>query len=419
MAKIWKRHSADCTRGKCECRWVLDYRPLGVRGPRQRLRFETHKEAERFLISTQHKVAVGDYVDPAKVPTFEEAAEDWFRGKSHYRPAHIADIRGRLDKHLLPRFGTRRLDRITVADLDKLRDDLRSSGYAHTTINRLLQIAGAIFQLAINHGQATVDPTTRVERVRKAAREITLDDDGLENIPIPDRLLSPAEIARLLEAAAPGFERTLFLVAYLSGARQGELFALRWSDLELPKEGPGTIFIRRSLSWAHLRGEEPRPRYYAPKTEAGLRRITIPAELVAALKRWKLQSPPSPEQLVFPRPDGSGKPLYREFVLRKMLYPALERARLRRVRFHSLRHSCASALIAAGASVTEVQHQLGHASPAITLAVYSHWFQDATGSGAIDRITLAVADMASGTQRKWAQSGHFGPNEQVESGAAT
>ncbi|MGH7815555.1 MAG: site-specific integrase [Candidatus Binataceae bacterium] len=258
-----------------------------------------------------------------------------------------------------------------------------------------------------------VDPTARVERARKAAREITLDDDGAEKIPVADRLLSPAEIARLLEAARPGFERTLFLTAYLSGARQGELFGLRWPDLELPKDGSGIMLIRRSLSWSHLRGEDPRPRYYAPKTAAGLRRIAIPGELVAALKRWKLQSLPSTEQLVFPRPDGSGKPLYREHVLRKMFYPALERARLRRVRFHSLRHSCASALIAAGASVTEVQHRLGHASPSITLMVYAHWFQDAKGSGAIERIAAAVAATESPEQNKWAVSGHSPASEQV------
>jgi len=51
-----------------------------------------------------------------------------------------------------------------------------------------------------------------------------------------------------LEAANPGFDRTLFLIAFVTGAREGELLALRWTDLELPKEGPGKMAIRRSLS---------------------------------------------------------------------------------------------------------------------------------------------------------------------------
>ena len=72
----------------------------------------------------------------------------------------------------------------------------------------------------------------------------------------------------------------------MSGARSGELLALRWTDLELPKEGPGRIAIRRSLSWARRTGEEIRPRFYPPKTRAGIRTIGIPAELVSELRRW-------------------------------------------------------------------------------------------------------------------------------------
>jgi integrase len=72
----------------------------------------------------------------------------------------------------------------------------------------------------------------------------------------------------MLEAANPGFDRTLFLTAFVTGAREGELLALRWTDLELTREGPGKMAIRRSLSGARLKGEEGRPRYFPPKTKA-------------------------------------------------------------------------------------------------------------------------------------------------------
>jgi integrase len=221
-----------------------------------------------------------------------------------------------------------------------------------------------------------------------------------------------------LDAANPGFDRTVFVTAFVTGAREGELLALRWTDLELPKEGAGRMYIRRSLSWAHPKGEEGRPRFYPPKTKAGLRVIQIPGELVAALKRWRLQCPPSPDELVFPREDG--QPMYRERLLRKALYPALARARLRRVTFHSLRHSCASAMIAAGAAITEVQHHLGHSNPSITLAVYSHWFKNAQSGGAVARLAEAVLGYQSPpafpeSTGKWAESGH---SEQVDSSAS-
>src|SRR5271167_4214116 len=89
-----------------------------------------------------------------------------------------------------------------------------------------------------------------------------------------------------------------------------------------------------------------------------------------ALRRWKLQCPQSEHDLVFAIRDG--QPMHRSTALRYGLRPALNRAGLRRVNMRSLRRSFASALIIAGAPVTEVQHLLGHSSAAIMLKVYSH-----------------------------------------------
>lgn len=121
MAKIAKFHAESCPRVDCDCRWRLDYRPLGMRGPRQRVEFATKKLAEKFLTETSHKAARGEYIEPAKVPTFAVAAEIWFQSKAaDFRPSHVADLRGRLDKHILPRIGAERLDRISVATIKKL-----------------------------------------------------------------------------------------------------------------------------------------------------------------------------------------------------------------------------------------------------------------------------------------------------------
>jgi len=292
-----------------------------------------------------------------------------------------------------------------VADVEKLRDGLRDRNYAPTTINQILRIASAVFRLAIKHGRCATNPLDHVDRAHKAAREIKPGDDGADDALSPDSLLNPDEVRRLLEAANPGLERTLFLTAFVTGAREGELLALRWGDLELPKVGPGKMAIRRSLSWARLKGEEIRPRYFPPKTQAGRRVIQIPDQLVMALKRWKLQCPKSEEDLVFPTPDG--QPICRDQLLRTRFHPALTRARLRRVTFHSLRHSCASAMIAEGAAITEVQYQLGHSNPSITLGIYSHWFKNAKGGGAIERLAKMVVNAPLPERPpEWALSGH-------------
>lgn len=405
MASIKKFHVASCSGSDCQCQWALDYRPKGMQGPRRRVRFRTRKQAERFLTETAHKVTRGEYVDPANVPTFAEAAEGWFRSKTDRRPSHVSDLRARLDKHLIPLFGTRRLDAISVADVERLRDDLRNRGYAPTTINQILRIAGAVFALAIKQGRCATNPLDRVDRARRRAIEISLDDNVSDDGLCPDSILDPDEVRHLLEAANPGFDRTLFLTAFVTGAREGELLAMRWTDLELPKEGPGKMAIRRSLSWARLKGEDIRPRYFPPKTKAGRRVIEIPDELVVALKHWKLQCPKSVEELVFPTPEGH--PLCRDRLLRTRFYPALARARLRRVTFHSLRHSCASAMIADGVAITEVQHQLGHSNPSITLGIYSYWFKSAKAGGAAGRLAkMVLGTSTTEMPGKWAVSGH-------------
>jgi integrase len=153
---------------------------------------------------------------------------------------------------------------------------------------------------------------------------------------------------------------------------------------------------------ARLEGEATRPRYFPPKTKAGRRTISMPALLVADLKRWKLQCPQAEEDLVFPTPEG--KPVCRDWLLRVAFYPALSRARLRRVTFHTLRHSCASAMIAGGAPITEVQHRLGHANPAITLQVYSHFFEHTEGTTA-DEMANVILNSGS-SLGKLEKSGH-------------
>jgi hypothetical protein len=118
---------------------------------------------------------------------------------------------------------------------------------------------------------------------------------------------------------------------------------------------------------------------------------------------FRPQLPPELEfdtdRLAFPTVDGKSMP--RAKMLQTQFYPALSRAKLRRVTFHTLRHSCASAIIASGAPITEVQHRLGHANPAITLLVYSHFLKHAE-SDVADRLADALLNspLAPRTQKE-------------------
>jgi integrase len=256
--------------------------------------------------------------------------------------------------------GDLRLDRIDVVLIEKLRDELRAKLSAKS-VNAVLTTAAAIFKLAVRRKLATGNPAADAERAMGATElkdEATKEQRGEGVQPLrPEEVLDPNEIRKALEKAEPGYYRTLFLTAYLTGMRSGELFALRWSDVELKgidaetgKESlRGRILVRRSLSWARVEKDDGpvRPRFFPPKTKAGVRTLPIPRELAGALRRWRLQCSQSEHDLVFPMPDG--QPMHRSTALRYGLWPAFSRAGLRRVNMHSLRHSFASALIMAGA----------------------------------------------------------------------
>ncbi len=110
--------------------------------------------------------------------------------------------------------------------------------------------------------------------------------------------------------------------------------------------------------------------FYPPKTKTSYRRVDLGPSVMSALKTWKLACPPSPFDLVFP--NGKGNPLNYSNMVRRHFFPALEDAKLPKVKFHSLRHSYASIQADQGLPEKYVQSQLGHASSKITREVYAH-----------------------------------------------
>ncbi|GEM_PF-368523 len=378
-----------CIRKTDQGGWRVDFRDQT--GVRHRATFDTRKEAELALADFRQKINQRTFISARDVPRFRNVAEEWFAGKGEHRPSSQAHWQAHIDRHLLPHIGDLRLDQISVRTIEKLRDTLRGDGLSAQSVNKVLTTAAAIFKLAVRRNYATSNPAAIAERLRVSSGEISEDGSRLmrdATRPVrAEEVLSPEELRRLLAAAEPGFYRTLFLTATLTGMRHDELLALRWPEVDLPA---GKIFVRRSLSWARLKDEEgpARPRFYEPKTSAGIRTLPAPPELISALRVWKLKCPKGEPELVFPAPTGA--PTHRSNVLRYGLYPALRRAGLRRVDMHSLRHSFASALIISGAPVTEVQYLLGHSSPQTTLKVYSHWFTS-TQSDSVHRLSRTLA----------------------------
>lgn len=165
------------------------------------------------------------------------------------------------------------------------------------------------------------------------------------------------------------------LAATLTGMRQDELLGLRWRDLDLDA---GVTTIQQTL---HRAGTE--PVFGQPKTERSRRRHVLLPELVAALRVHKaarneekpLLGPAYRDHgLVFAGEGGTA--LSALNLIRRHFHPLIAKAGVPRIRFHDLRHSHASLLLADDVHPKIVSERLGHASIAITLHIYSHVLPD-------------------------------------------
>lgn len=174
-------------------------------------------------------------------------------------------------------------------------------------------------------------------------------------------VLEPVEVQALLSELRDPF-RTLILLASVTGLRRGELFGLKWQDIDFAN---AEISIVRSVV-DQVEGP--------PKTLASRRPIPMSSELASALANWREQTSYSkPEDWVFASPLAIGKrPYWPDAVLKRHVYPAAERAGItKRIGWHSFRRTLATLLQSSGASVKTTQELLRHASPGITMGIYA------------------------------------------------
>jgi integrase len=342
----------------------------------------------------------------------------YLESKVNIRPTTRRGYDGLIEVYLRPYFADWKAQEVSAANVERLRTELAAGvpprvadalarRYAAAkpglsearatqratrkrvgirTINKCLTLLAMIFNYAHKHGLVDRNPAKHVEKIRTAA----MTDAAV----IDANVLSPAEVGSLIAAAETARRdkngklisnnyRLVVKTAVLTGLRQGELLGLQWGDVDwLSKQ----FFVRR----AYKEGA-----FVAPKTPKSVRRVDLPQSLVAELKEWRLACPKGEHDLIFPNLEG--EPMSHANLTQRGFHPALRRAGLRRIRFHDLRHTFASLLIANGEDVVRVSRLLGHASTSITLNVYSHMLpKDHYGSA--DRLADMVTNASVGNK---------------------
>jgi len=259
-------------------------------------------------------------------------------------------------KHIIPVLGEVQLSKLQPQQLQYLYRMKREEGLTrtvqliHTVLHNALGLA-VKWELIPRNIVKVVD-TPKVPR--KEMKVLTLE-----------------EVQRFLRTAQDDPLYALYVVAVTSGLRQGELFAMKWSDLN---REAGTVQVQRQLQW--VGGEA---LFREPKTAKSRRTVTLPEVAIEALRKHKVEQAKqrlaagakwNDLGLIFT--SSLGTPLHRSNLLQRYFYPLLKKARVPRVNFHELRHTAATLFLSQNIHPKIVQERLGHSQISTTLDTYSH-----------------------------------------------
>ncbi len=268
-------------------------------------------------------------------------------------------------KRIVPLFGDRPASSLTQADIRRARDRLGLRFKPNTVMSTLRPLSTA-YSWGIREGLLDCqNPCLGVERPARESLLEFLDRDEVQ------RLLG------FLERRARGsdtFDDWLLFVATAltlrTGLRKGEVFGLRWQDLDL---------VTRRLDVA---------RSYAKKPKSNsVRHLRIPAMLVPLLSEWYRRCPKTDDGLVFPVPGRPSLRMGRKVDMLGLpeLLLSMQVRPLKRP-WHALRHTFASHFIMSGGNILSLQKILGHADIKMTL-IYAHLAPDFLGEE-MDRLTF-------------------------------
>lgn len=322
----------------------------------------TKADAQKELRRRLTALDKGVHVDPSSLK-LGEYLDTWLRDVAPrtVAPKSLERYSGLIRLQINPYLGEKEIQKVRPADIDAW---LRALGKTDISI-RTIRHAHGVLRTALAHAAA-------IEIVERNVCTI-IKPPKLERTEI--QILTANEIADTLEKLQGHPFYAIAVFALGTGARRGEIAALRWCDIDLDA---AKVRIERSVEQTNTG-----LRIKSPKTAAGRRTVSLPQISVDALRdhrreilelRLALGMGALPaDDPVFTDLDGNALSPH---LITNRWRRAVRNRKLPKVSFHSLRHTHASALIAAGLDVVAVSRQLGHASPALTLGVYSHLFQN-------------------------------------------
>ncbi|MCK5509006.1 MAG: site-specific integrase [Desulfobacterales bacterium] len=350
MACIAKRHD----------RYVIDfYDNQNIRKRKTLPHGTTKARAKEILRDIEDKLAKGFYMPDKKIPLFSELAKDWLEFKKlNIRASTWSCMEGHTRNHF-EELNDLKINLITTTVIEKWITKRQQNSMNISTLRKVLVTLNQIMVYSVRHKYLDHNPVVDVERPRSQGK--------IEEKKI--KVLTPNEIKAFMGAVTGQKYQTFFRLAIMSGARQGELIGLQWSDMDWKAS---QVLIQRTFN---------NQAWYDTKTKSSKRRIDLGPGMIAELRRWKIACLPNSLNLIFP--NKAGKPINHNNMVSRHFNPALRKAGIDRMRFHDIRHTYASLLIEQGENIKYIQSQLGHSTPTVTLNVYAHLMKPAHQEAAV------------------------------------
>ncbi len=362
----------------------------GERRQRSKGGFRTKRECQEALNEALAALRAGTFVEPSQRTLGVFLVDEWLPAirPPKMRPSTWLSYQKNVERHIVPALGHLPLQRLTPAQLAAFyrallehgRRDGRG-GLAPKTIRNIHGALHAALKDAVRWGYV--------------ARNVAAAADLPKGMLPEMHVWSPEQLRAFLDHVRSDRLYAAWLLLATTGMRRGEVAGLRWVDVDLDA---GRLSPRRPrvvVNYEVVVSE--------PKTAKGRRSLALDPATVAALREHRVRQLEErlavgprwrDSGLVFTWPDG--RPLHPERFSRWFEQHA-RAAGLPKIRLHDVRHSYATAALAAGIPAKVVSERLGHANIAITMDTYSHVLPglDAQAAGTVARLILGDADNES------------------------
>jgi integrase len=337
-------------------RWEV--RLLLPDGTRKSLYAKTRQEVVKLLGQVTREREQGLTVLHDR-QTVAEYLTSWIQAKS-YRVKYGSSRRYEtiVRRHLIPGLGAHVLSKLTAQQVAAFYAQALAGGMSATLANYCHQVLNTALEEALRLGVVYRNVAAMVDPPRRVKHEMAVFDE--------------AQIQQLLAAVVGDRLEALCLLEVATGMRIGEILGLTWDEVHV--EG-ATVSVRMTMQ-KHPNRDASREEV---KTSHSARIIALPELVVDALQAHqrrqaaeRVQLGPAWSDLRLVFPDAVGRPIDARYLRTFWWYRLLKRAGLPRIRFHDLRHTAATLLLARGVPIKVVSEILGHSSVSITLNLYGH-----------------------------------------------